>query len=185
MLHRLQRGSAGGRPEQEVRRRAGKIAWIFEAPPCGVANLADLRASLRFIAMGHNATFIIATEPEALEYVRSQSGLPSDDVLAARPVGTLELSKLLAIIEEKPWQTELQGLFRAVPSQPALTRVADELLERLTIFDYEFAQVANDWAATPEMQWPPAEAREVFEELASHAVKAQLKKKPIYLWSRG
>lgn len=135
--------------------------------------------------MGLNAVFIIATEPEALEYARTQSGLPSADVLSVRDVTKFELSKLLAIIEEKPWQAEMQSLFPAVAANPKLTLVSDTLLERLTIFDYEFEQVANDWAASPEMQWPPADARTVFEELASHAVKAQLKKKPIYLFLAG
>ncbi len=134
--------------------------------------------------MGVIADFIIASEPEALEYSRSQTGIPASDLLEAKGITCVELSTLLALLDGKEWQEGLLDLFPPVGGEPSgLTRVADQLLGRLTDFDYDLDQVAADWAATEEMQWEAEEARTLVDELAQHAMRARSAGKPVYLWN--
>jgi hypothetical protein len=134
--------------------------------------------------MGVIADFIIATEPEALEYSRSQAGIPSSNLLEAKGITCVELSTLLALLDGKEWQDTLLDLFPSVGGESSgLTRVADRLLSRLTGFDYDLDQAAAEWAATEEMQWEPEEARALIDDLAQHAVKARSACKPVYLWN--
>lgn len=130
------------------------------------------------------ADFIIGTEPEALEYSRSQTGIAASDLLEAKGITCVELTTLLAILNGKEWQEELLDLFPPVGGESSgLTLVADALSSRLTDFDYDLDQVATDWAATEEMQWESEDARSLIDELAQHAVRARSVGKPIYLWN--
>jgi hypothetical protein len=115
--------------------------------------------------MGVIADFIIATEPEALEYSRSQSGIPSSDLLEAKGITRVELTTLLTILDGKEWHEDLLDLFASVGESNGLTRVADQLLSRLNDFDYDLDRVAADWAATEEMQWKTEEARTLHSTL--------------------
>src|SRR4051794_8198666 len=119
--------------------------------------------------MGVIADFIIATEKEALEYSRSQSSIPSSDLLEAKGITAVELTTLLAILDNKEWQHDLLDLFPPIADSSDLTKVADRLLSRLTDFDYDLDEVAADWAATEEMQWETDEARKMIDALAQHA----------------
>src|SRR5437899_12279494 len=121
--------------------------------------------------MGVIADFIIATESEALGYSRSQSGIPSSDLLEAKGITCVELSTLLALLDGKEWQDDLLDLFPPVDGElSGLTRVGDRLLGRLTDFDYDLDKVATDWAATEEMQWVTEDARGLIDDLAQLAV---------------
>jgi len=134
--------------------------------------------------MGVIADFIIANEPEGLEYSRSQTGIPSSDLLEAKNITCVELSTLLALLDGTEWQDSLLDLFPAVGADSSgLTRVADQLLGRLTDFDYDLDQVTADWAATEEMQWEVEEARGLIDDLAQHAVRARNACKAVYLWN--
>ncbi len=134
--------------------------------------------------MGVIADFIIATESEASEYSRSQSGIPSSDLLEAKGITCVELSTLMALLDGKEWQDDLLDLFPPVGGESSgLTRVGDQLLGRLTDFDYDLDQVSADWAATEEMQWEAEEARSVIDGLAQLAVRAKSVGKPVYLWN--
>ncbi|RYD85061.1 MAG: hypothetical protein EOP84_03675 [Verrucomicrobiaceae bacterium] len=134
--------------------------------------------------MGILADFIIATEPEALEYSSSQKGIPSSDLLEAKGITCVELSTLMALLDSKEWRDDLLDLFPPVGGKSSgLTRVGDQLLGRLTDFDYDLDQVAEDWAATEEMQWEDEEARSVIDGLAQLAVRAKSVGKPVYLWN--
>lgn len=133
--------------------------------------------------MGVIADFIIATEPEALEYSRSQKGIPSLDLLEAKGITVVELTTLLAILEGKEWQDELLDLFPTVSDSGDVTRVAERLMSRLTDFDYDLEAVSADWASTEEMHCEPEEARTLIEQLAQLAVRAKSAGKPIYLWN--
>ena len=134
--------------------------------------------------MGVIADFIIATEPEALEYSRSRTGIPTSDLLGAKGITCVQLSTLLAILNGKQWQEDLLDLFPLVGGEASgLTRVGDLLLDRLTDFDYDLDKVATDWAATEEMQWEAEEARGLIDDLAQFAVRAKILKKPVFLWN--
>jgi hypothetical protein len=134
--------------------------------------------------MGVIADFIIATEPEALEYSRSQTGIPPADCLEAKGITLVELSTLLALLDGREWQDHLLDLFAPVGEEEnMLTRMPDQLLGRLTDFDYDLEQVAADWAATDEMQWEPDEARGLIDALAQHAARATRAGKSMYLWN--
>jgi hypothetical protein len=129
------------------------------------------------------ADFIIATESEALDYSRSQAGIPSADLLEAKGITRVELTTLLTILTGKEWHEDLLDLFPPVGELNGLTRVADQLLSRLSDFDYDLDRVAADWAATEEMQWEAEEARTLIDQLAQHAVRAQGVRKPVNLWN--
>ena len=101
--------------------------------------------------MGVIADFIVATEQEALEYSRSQSGIPSADLVESKGISAVELSTLLAILNGDEWREEMLDLFTFVPESEYLTLVSDKLLNRLTDFDYDLNLVSADWAATEEM----------------------------------
>jgi hypothetical protein len=134
--------------------------------------------------MGVIADFIIASEPEALEYSRSQSGVSSSDRLEAKGITSVELSTLMALLDGKEWQDELLDLFPPAGGESSgLTRVGDQLLGRLADLDYDLDQVAADWAATEEMQWEEEEARSLIDELAQLAVRARSAGKPVWLWN--
>jgi len=134
--------------------------------------------------MGVIADFIIATESEALEYSRSQSGIRSSELLEAKGITCVELSTLLALLDGKEWQDGLLDLFPPVGEESSgLTRISDRLLGRLTDFDYDLNRVATDWAATEEMQWEAEEARGLIDDLAQLAVRARSVGKPVYLWN--
>jgi hypothetical protein len=136
------------------------------------------------IIMGVIADFIIATEPEALEYSGSQSGIQSSDLLEAKGITCVELSTLLALLDGKEWQDSLLDLFPRVGGEASrLTRVDDHLLGRLTDFDYDLDQVAAGWAVTEEMQVGVEEARSLIDGLAQLAVRAKSLGKPVYLWN--
>ena len=129
------------------------------------------------------AAFIIATEPEAFEYSRSQTGIAAPDLVEAKGITCVELTTLLTLLNGKEWHKDLLDLFPPVGESSGLTRVHDQLLSRLTDFDYDLDQVAADWAATEEMQWEAEEARTLIDELAQLAVRAKSVGKPVYLWN--
>jgi hypothetical protein len=129
------------------------------------------------------ADFIIATEPEAFEYSRSQTGIAASDLVEAKGITCVELTTLLTLLNGKEWHEDLLDLFPPVGESSGLTRVHDQLLSRLTDFDYDLDQVAADWAATEEMQWETEEARTLIDELAQQAVRAKSVGKPVYLWN--
>lgn len=129
------------------------------------------------------ADFIIATEPEAFEYSRSQTGIASSDLVEAKGITCVELTTLLTLLNGKEWHEDLLDLFPPVSESSGLTRVHDQLLGRLTDFDYDLDQVAADWAATEEMQREVEEARTLIGELAQQAVRAKSVGKPVYLWN--
>ena len=134
--------------------------------------------------MGVIADFIIATEPEALEYSRCQAGIPSSNLLEAKGITCVELTTLLALLDGKEWEEDLLDLFSPVGDESSgLTRVADQLLNRLTDVDYDLDQVAADWAATEEMQCEVDTAHTLIDGLAQHAVRAKNVGKPVYLWN--
>jgi hypothetical protein len=134
--------------------------------------------------MGVISDFIIATEPEALEYSRSQTGVPPSDVLGAKNITCVELSTLFAILKGEEWKEEFLDLFPFVgDTTSGVTLVAGALVERLTDFDYDLDEVSTHWAATEEMQWEPEEARGLIDDLAQHALKSQRLGKPVYLWN--
>ena len=133
--------------------------------------------------MGVIADFIVATEQEALEYSRSQSGIPSADLVESKGISAVELSTLLAILNGDEWREEMLDLFTFVPESEYLTLVSDKLLNRLTDFDYDLNLVSADWAATEEMGWDADEARMLIDELTQLAVTAKRRGKPIYLWN--
>jgi hypothetical protein len=77
------------------------------------------------------ADFIIATEPEALEYSRSQSGISFSDLLEAKGITCVELSTLLALLDGKEWQDNLLVLFPSVGAESSgLTRSSGRRLGR-------------------------------------------------------
>jgi len=134
--------------------------------------------------MGVLSDFIIATEPEALEYFQDRDSI-SEDILHWKSFSHVELSTLLAILNGKPWDKSLLRLFPNVThsEESWLTRVADELLERLSVAGYDLDKAAAAWAATDEMRCTPAEARDAIEELAKFAARAKELGKPVYLWN--
>ncbi len=130
------------------------------------------------------ADFIIATEPQALEYSRSQTGILPSDILEAKSITCFELSTLLALLDGKEWREDLLDLFPPVGGDSnGLKLVGDQLLGRLTDFNYDLDQLAADWAATEELQWEAEEARTLIDGLAQLAVRARSLGKPIYLWN--
>jgi hypothetical protein len=104
--------------------------------------------------------------------------------LESKGITCVELSTLLGILDGKEWQDEFLDLFPPVgDGSSGLTRVADQLLSRLTDFDYDADKVAADWAGTEEMQWEAEDARSLLGDLAQHAVRAKQVGKPVYLWN--
>jgi hypothetical protein len=134
--------------------------------------------------MGIIADFIIANELEALEYSRTQSGIPSSNMIEAKGITIVELSTLMALLDGKDWHQDLLDVFPLIRDESSvLSKIGEPLLSRLTDFDYDIDQVAADWAATEEMQWEVDEAQSLIDELAQLAVKAKSVGKSVYLWN--
>ena len=83
--------------------------------PAGrVAELGSLGVTMSVLA-----DFIIATEPEALEYSSSQTGISSSDLLEAKGITCVELSTLMALLDGKEYQEMPAVAPSALPLFPA------------------------------------------------------------------
>jgi hypothetical protein len=82
--------------------------------------------------MGVIADFIVATETEALEYSRTQTGISASDLLEAKGITRVELSTLFALVSDMEWHEDMLDMFPPVgDEESSLMRVSDELLTGL------------------------------------------------------
>src|SRR5262245_33513025 len=131
--------------------------------------------------------FIIATEAQAQEYGRSQSGVPASDVLELKGLTLVELSTLWALMRGEVWSDALLDAFPAVPtgdgSDSSMTELPAEFLAKLTGLDYDLDKVAGQWAATEEMGCDALSARTLISDLARFAGQAHKTNQSVYLWN--
>jgi hypothetical protein len=131
--------------------------------------------------------FIIATEAQAQEYGRSQSGVPASDVLELKGLTLVELSTLWALMRGEEWNDGMLDAFAPVPTgdgrDSSISRLPAEFLARLTGSDFDLDQVASRWAATEEMRCDAQSARTLISDLARFAGQAGNANQSVYLWN--
>ena len=131
--------------------------------------------------------FIIATESQAQEYGRSQSGVPASDVLELKGLTLVELSTLWALMRGEEWNDALLDAFAPVPTNDgkdsSMTRLPAEFLTRLTGSDYDLDKVASQWVVIEEMRCDAPSARTLISDLARFAGQANHTTQSIYLWN--
>jgi hypothetical protein len=139
--------------------------------------------------MGILADFYVADESAAVRYDGIDKPERSAfDRAEYKNVTPLELSTLCAILKETEWTVELLDQFPCLlvsdGSERLIHKLPSSMLAHLTRLAPEaLDDVSGRWAATQELRWPQAAARQVICDLIRLARIAIETDRDVYLWN--